>query len=65
MKDRAALVLFLVVKAINKMKDKLVKKEEKNPEQSEKREMPDESDQVGNSPILDGMNTDKGGDVNG
>lgn len=50
---------------VEKLQESLVKKEEKNPEQSEKREMPDESDQVGNSPILDGMNTDKGGDVNG
>ena len=50
---------------IEKLQESLVKKEEQNPEQADKREMPDNTDQVGNSPILDGMNTDKGGDVNG
>ncbi len=47
---------------IEKLQDSLVKKEEPQPF-SEKRNMPDESDQVGNSPILDGMNTANGGDA--
>lgn len=48
---------------IEKFQESLVKKEEPQPV-SEKRNMADESDQVGNSPILDGMNTANGGDVN-
>ena len=44
---------------IEKFQESLIKKEEPQPET---REMPDESDQTGNSPILDGMNT--GGDAN-
>ena len=47
---------------IEKLQESLVKKEEQQPV-SEKRNMPDESDQAGNSPILDGMNTANGGDV--
>lgn len=47
---------------IEKLQESLVKKEEPQPF-SEKRNMPDESDQVGNSPILDGMNTANGGDA--
>lgn len=43
---------------IEKMQDALVKKDE-NFGQSEKREMPDSTDQAGNSPIIDGMNTAK------
>lgn len=48
---------------IEKFQESLVKKEESQAV-SEKRIMADESDQVGNSPILDGMNTANGGDVN-
>ena len=48
---------------IEKMQESLIKKEEA-PAQTEKREMADSTDQTGNSPILDGMNTaDAGGDA--
>ena len=50
---------------IEKMQESLIKKEETPAEQPEKREMPDNTDQTGNSPILDGMNTDRNGDANG
>lgn len=52
---------------IEKFQESLVKKEETStqPEQSDKREMADSTDQTGNSPILDGMNTDRNGDANG
>jgi len=50
---------------IEKFQESLVKKETA-PAQTEKREMADNTDQTGNSPILDGMNTDDtGGDVDG
>ena len=55
---------------IEKVQESLVKKEEQKSEPTDKREMPDESDQTGNSPILDGMETNTtkkvvGGDVDG
>ena len=52
---------------IEKLQESLIKKEETStqPEQSDKREMADNTDQTGNSPILDGMNTDRNGDANG
>lgn len=40
---------------VEKIQESLVREEEPQPE---KREMPDASDQTGNSPILDGMNTE-------
>lgn len=49
---------------IEKFQESLVKKEQA-PAQTEKREMADSTDQTGNSPILDGMNTDRSGDANG
>jgi hypothetical protein len=52
---------------IEKLQESLIKKEETStqPAQSDKREMADNTDQTGNSPILDGMNTDRNGDANG
>ena len=48
---------------IEKFQESLVKEDEPQPEND--REMPDSTDQVGNSPILDGMNTNaNGGDNN-
>ena len=50
---------------IEKFQESLIKEDEPNPE-TDSREMPDETDQVGNSPILDGMTTaETGGDANG
>jgi hypothetical protein len=50
---------------IEKFQESIVKTEEPKLE-SDSREMPDATDQVGNSPILDGMNTaESGGDSNG
>lgn len=47
-------------KTIEDYQKSLIKKDTQQPAQ--KREMSDLSDQIGNSPILDGMNTDNGGD---
>ena len=47
---------------IEKFQESLVKKDEPQPVND--REMPDETDQVSNSPILDGMNTRQGGEAN-
>ena len=47
---------------IEKFQESLVKKDEPQPVND--REMPDATDQVGNSPILDGMNTRQGGEAN-
>lgn len=50
---------------IEKLQESLVKQDEKQPI-DDKREMPDNTDQVGNSPILDGMDTaNTGGDLDG
>jgi hypothetical protein len=50
---------------IEKLQESLIKEDEPKPE-TDSEEMPDETDQVGNSPIFDGMNTaETGGDVNG
>jgi hypothetical protein len=50
---------------IEKFQESLIKEDEPKPE-TDSREVPDETDQVGNSPILDGMTTaETGGDVNG
>ncbi len=48
-------------KMIEDYQKSLIKKDSSQTEQ--KKEMPDLSDQTGNSPILDGMNTDDGGDT--
>ena len=47
---------------IEKFQESLVKQDEPQPVSENDREMPDNTDQTGNSPILDGMNT-SGGDV--
>ena len=49
---------------IEKIQESLVEKEQKQ-EITDKREMADSTDQVGNSPIIDGMNTVRDGDANG
>ena len=46
---------------IEKYQKSLIKKDDTQ-QQTQKRTMSDLSDQTGNSPILDGMNTDNGGD---
>ena len=47
-------------KTIEDYQKSLIKKDTQQPEQ--KKEMSDLSDQTGNSPILDGMKTNNGGD---
>ena len=47
---------------IEKYQKSLIKKDGPQQQTQQKRTMSDLSDQTGNSPILDGMNTDNGGD---
>ncbi|EEG89700.1 hypothetical protein COPCOM_02690 [Coprococcus comes ATCC 27758] len=47
---------------IEKYQKSLIKKDGQQQQTQQKRTMSDLSDQTGNSPILDGMNTDNGGD---